>query len=497
MPAKGVSKNSGLRPDSLDRLKRSAEDGAMSSQKSESANQQAIISNANLSKSMNSYSNEEYSDQTQQYAPVDDSSTPHYDQPIESIEVEEVEMTDPGANHNTEDQPEPLQNNTLDVPTKPDLSSGRASREQSVGSLARGFKCLAVLDPPKQKYKGRSTHSPTPDPEDVIDGWGTLGRNSNFVIVQEGPREAVRFIYKIRRGYTNDRTANISDKELRISEIRDPAVGGKKSYRYTWENVAGIFGAAFQYTGARTSSRNSWSWARVEWQGLREEDMIRCKVTEGYSWIPKSDLRRFFANREACEAKIKEVWDNQEKSYVAWAKKQPGSQNRIRATTPCPLNASLLQLQQRRATSWRATSRLRTPDDRTHYPPGEGDSASPPHQRNKRTGTRSNLASLDEDTESVHSDASSESTNTTTTSDGKIDQDPSKPQGQLPIIEISRAKFVRERRSEDWKDMDPSEREKAEVRAHALYDIYKAKMLQDNEVVIKDLDMPDTTEEEL
>jgi hypothetical protein len=113
------------------------------------------------------------------------------------------------------------------------------------------------------------------------------------------------------------------------------------------------------------------------------------------------------------------------------------------------------------------------------------------------SGTRSNPVSLDEGTESVNSDASSGSTNSTATSNGKTDRDPSRPQGQLPIVEISRAKFVREKCSEDWKDMDPSEREKAEARAHALYDVYKAKMLQNNEVVIKDLDMPDATEEEL
>ncbi|KAJ5654920.1 hypothetical protein N7490_001923 [Penicillium lividum] len=495
MPSDGVTKKSISKSEHIEKLQKTVEKakkGALSRQKLESGDQQAIVSDANPNMKTKSYPDENHSDQIQRNTPVDDNSTPHHDKPIQSIEVEEIEMEDLGANRDTEDQPESMQNNTLDVPSKPNLSSVRSSREQSVGSLARGFKCLAVLDPPKKNNKDRITHSPAPDPEDVVDGWGTWRGKSTFVIVVEGPPESARFTFKLRSGYTNERTANISDKELRVTEIRDKGVGGRKPYRYTIENVAGVFGAVFEDTGVRFSTRNSCSWARVEWQGLREEDMIKCKVTEGYSWIPKSDFQRLCHGREAAEEKIKEVWDHQEGQYVAWARKQPRSENRCRSTTPCPLNNSLKRLQQQRA-----TSRLRTPDIRISSLSDDGCGTPPPNQRNNVTSTRSNPVSLDEDTESVNSDASSGSTTTTATLNGITDRDLSRPQGQLPIIEISRAKFIRERRSEDWKDMDPSEREIAEVRAHALYDIYKAKMLQDKEVVIKDLDMPDTTEEEL
>ncbi|KAJ5654975.1 hypothetical protein N7490_001978 [Penicillium lividum] len=433
------------------------------------------------------YSDEDHSDQTQQNVNVHDTSTLHPDKPIRSIEGD-IEMTD----SSTQDQQESTQNAKLNVLSKPSLSSVRSSREQSVGSLARGFKCLAVLDPPKKNNKDRITHSPAPDHEDVVDGWGTWRGKSTFVIVVEGPPESARFTFKLRSGYTNERTANISDKELRITEIRDKGVGGRKPYRYTSENVAGVFGAVFEDTGVRFSTRNSCSWARVEWKGLREEDMIKCKVTEGYSWIPKSDFQRLCHGREAAEEKIKEVWDHQEGQYVAWARKQPRSENRCRSTTPCPLNNSLKRLQQQRA-----TSRLRTPDIRISSLSDDGCGTPPPNQRNNVTSTRSNPVSLDEDTESVNSDASSGSTTTTTTSNGTSDRDPSRSQGQLPVVEISRAKFMKEKGSEKWKDMDPSERQKQEVIAHALYDIYKATMLQNNGIVVKDLDMTDSTEEEL
>ncbi|KAJ5642767.1 hypothetical protein N7490_006767 [Penicillium lividum] len=526
MPSNGVSKPISSKSGNIDRFRKVAEDESLSQQKSESGNGQAIVSDATLNKSTRSYHNEDSSDQTQQNIPVDDISAPHPEKPIRSIE-DNIEMEDFGATRKAEDQREPTQNGTLDVQSEPNRSSVRSSREQSVGSLGRGFKCLAILDPPMKNNKGRITQSPAPDPNEIVDGWGTWRGNSTFVIVQEGPPEAAWFTFKLRSKYSNERTANISDcwyhqlgtvytvkwtahvssksgseypsipyaeaaawrkvtrvypdtdKELRISEIRDLGVGGKKPYRYTSENVAGVFGAAFEDTGVRISTRNPCSWARVEWQGLREEDMIKCKITEGYSWIPKSDFERLCYRREATEAKIKETWDNQEQQYAAWAQKRPGSENRSRATTPCPLNASLIRLQQQRATSRRATSRLRTPDIRISTPAVDDN------------------VSLDEEAENVNSPAPSGLTPAVATSRELNNRGTPGPQGQTPIFEFRKADFMKNRGSEKWKDMDPSERERQEVIAEPLYEIYRATMLQGGAREVVDSSTPVSVEEEL
>ena len=497
MPSNGgVSKPKSSNSESIDKFRKVAEDESLSQQKSKSANQQSIVSDTNLSKSTKSYPDEDNSDQTKQNAPVDDDSTPHPDKPIQSIEGD-IEMTDFAATRKAEDQREPTQNGSLDVQNDPNHSDMRSSREQSVGSLRRGFKCLAILDPPMKNNKGRITQSPAPDPNEIVDGWGTWRGNSTFVIVQEGPPEAARFIFKLRSKYSNERTANISDKELRISEIRDPGVGGKKPYRYTSENVAGVFGAAFEDTGVKISTRNPCSWARVEWQGLREEDMIKCKITEGYSWIPKSDFERLCYGREATEAKIKETWDNQEQQYAAWAQKRPGSENRSRATTPCPLNASLIRLRQQKATSRRATSRLRTPDIRISTPAVDDNGTPPPSRQNDVAGTRSNPVSLDEEAENVNSPAPSGLTPAIATPNELNHRDTPGPQGQLPIVEISRAEFMKKRGSEKWKDIDPSERERQEVIAEALYELYRATILQGSAREVVDSSTPVSVEEEL
>ncbi|KAJ5559380.1 hypothetical protein N7513_001779 [Penicillium frequentans] len=141
MPSNGVSKPMSSKPGSIDRLKKVAEDTALSSQKLESAHRQAIMSDANPNMSTKSYSDESNPDQTQQNVTVDDNSTPHPDKPIRSIEGDEgneIEMTDFGANRNVDDQRELTQNGSLDVQNDLNHSDVRSSREQSVGSLAGG-----------------------------------------------------------------------------------------------------------------------------------------------------------------------------------------------------------------------------------------------------------------------------------------------------------------------------------------------------------------------
>ncbi|KAJ5982374.1 hypothetical protein N7451_012474 [Penicillium sp. IBT 35674x] len=333
--------------------------------------QQTLVSDANLNESTKPYSDENHSEA------------------IPSIEKNDIEMTDFGANRKTEDQQQPTQNGTLGVQNDPNHSDMRSSREQSI--------------------------------------------------------------------------------EFRISELKDRGVDGKKSFRYTSENVAGVFGAAFEDTGSQ--------------RGIR-----------GFQ---KTNFERLCYGREATEAKIKEVWDNQEKQYVAWAQTRPGNENRSRATTPCPLNASLIRLQGKRATSRRATSRLRTPDIRISAPAVDGNGTPPSSRQNEMAGTRSNPVSLDEEKENVNSPAPSGLTPAIATSRELNNRGPPEPQRQTPIVEISRAEFMKKRGSEKWKDMDLSERQKEEVVAEALYEIYKAAMLQNNGIEVKDLDMPASTEEDL
>ncbi|KAJ5544319.1 hypothetical protein N7513_007130 [Penicillium frequentans] len=504
MPSKGVSKTSGSKPDSIDKLKKVAEDTSLSSQKLESAHRQAIMSDANPNMSTKSYSDESNSDQTQQNVTVDDNSTPHPDKPIRSIEGDEgneIEMTDFGANRNVDDQREPTQNGSLDVvQNDPNHSDVRSSREQSVGSLAGGLRRLAILDPPMKKNKGRITQSPSPDPNEVVDGWGTLS-NSNFVIVQEGPTAYAKYTFKWRHGYTNKTTANISDRHFRVTDIED-YVDGKWKKRYGRENVVCFSGAAIQDNVAQSSTRSPCSWLRVEWTGLSDDDLKLCQITkvnedsQGHSWIPKRSAARLCYGQGGENEKVKEIWDAQERDYVAWAQKQPQSDNRSRSTTPCPLNDSVMRLRQRRATPWRATSRWETPEIRVSSPADDGHSARPSSQRNDVVGTRSNLVSVAEDTESVDPAASSKLPYTTT-SNGKNNQDTPGHEGQPPIVEISWAEFIKEQGSEKWVNMDPSERQIQEVKALALYKIYKATMLQNTEIVVKDLDRPDSTEEDL
>jgi hypothetical protein len=110
-------------------------------------------------------------------------------------------------------------------------------------------------------------------------------------------------------------------------------------------------------------------------------------------------------------------------------------------------------------------------------------------------GTRSNPVSLDEGMENVNSPAPSGATPAIATSNGMNNRDTSGPQSQTPTVEFSRAEFMKKRGSEKWKDMDLSERQKQEVIAEALYEIYKATMLQGGAREAADLSTPVSVEE--
>lgn len=495
MSSRGVSKNADPKPkassSNVGKVEQMAMDGSYSAQKLQSGMQQASISPANFNENQASSPNEDDAGQTQQGAPVGENPVRQPDEAIPSIEADDIEMEDLGPSHANNDQRQSSQNNRSDVQGNPSHPKVSSSQGQDTAGLVEGLKCLAIIDPRGKKKASCPTESKPLDPNTIVDGWGTL-RGSTFVIVQEGPPHAARFVFKFEPNYTNDRLANITDKDLRISEIQDRTASGKKVFRYTTANVAGIYGAVFENTGPRTSTRSPCSWVRIVWQNLRDDDKGRCRVSQGYSWIPKSDFARFCHGREAAEETIKEVWDNQENQYAAWAKNQPGFGGRSRGTTPCPLNASLGRLRQRRA-----TSRFQTPDLRGSSPDDDRNNTSP-SQRNNQAGTRSDPVSLDEEPDDVVSPTRPRSRPADAPSNESGNRHTAEARGQTPTVKFSKADFMQKRGSkEDWDNLSPSEKEAREVVAEALYQIYRETMLQNNGEEVKSLSTPDGMEKEL
>ncbi|KAJ5267427.1 hypothetical protein N7478_010235 [Penicillium angulare] len=187
-----------------------------------------------------------------QDAPMDDNSTHQPDRAIPSVEAYDIEMQDFSPSCANNDQRQSAQSNRPDVQSDhppPEVSSPQS---QDTAGLVEGFKCLAIIDTRGKKKANRPTESESLDPNATVDGWGTL-RGSTFVIVQEGPPYAAKFTFRYEPNYTNDCFASITDEDFRVSAIRDRTASGKKVYRYTTANVAGIYGALFENTGSRTS----------------------------------------------------------------------------------------------------------------------------------------------------------------------------------------------------------------------------------------------------
>ncbi|KAJ5267224.1 hypothetical protein N7478_010032 [Penicillium angulare] len=488
MSSKGISKNADPKqkvPSSnIGKVEKMAMEGTLPRNKLQSGLEQASVSPANSNENQPSYRDEDDLGQMQQDGPVDENSPHQPDKAIRSIESNDIEMRDLGPSH--------AENNPLDVQSDhppPEVSSPQS---QDTAGLVEGFKCLAIIDTRGKKKANRPTESEPLDPNATVDGWGTL-RGSTFVIVQEGPPHAARFTFRYEPNYTNDRFASTTDEDFRISAIRDRTASGKKVYRYTTANVAGIYGALFENTGSRTSTRSPCSWVKILWKDLRDDDKKRCKVALGFSWIPKCEFVRFCPGREAAEETIKQVWDNQENQYAAWAENQPGSGGRSRGTTPCPLNASLGRLRERRA-----TSRLRTPGVRDSSPTYGTNSTPAPSRRDTRGGTRFNPVSLDEEPDDVVSPTSPEPRPTNTASSESDNRNIAETRGQAPTVKFSQADFMRKQAiKEGWGNLSPSDKEAREVVAEALYEIYKATMLQNNGEEVKGLIASEGVEEEL
>ncbi|KAJ5100894.1 hypothetical protein N7456_006946 [Penicillium angulare] len=360
MSSTGISKRpdpkAKVAPSNVDNVVKMAENGSLSANKFQSGVEQALVYPANSNENQISYPDGDDLGRMHQDAPVEENSPHQPDKVIPSVESDDIEMQDFSPSRANNDQRQSAQSNRPDVQSDhppPEVSS---SQSQDTDGLVEGFKCLAVIDTRGKKKANRPTEGDPLDPNATVDGWGTL-RGSTFVIVQEGPPHAAKFTFRYEPNYTNDRFANTTDKDFRISAIRDRTASGKKVYRYTTANVAGIYGALIENTGSETSTRSPCSWVKILWKGLRDDDKKTCQVAmvkdddkemckvamvkdddkeryklAGFSWIPKCEFVRFCGGREAAEETIKQVWDNQENQYAAWAENQPGSGGRRRGT---------------------------------------------------------------------------------------------------------------------------------------------------------------------
>ncbi|KAJ5611999.1 hypothetical protein N7510_005193 [Penicillium lagena] len=228
------------------------------------------------------------------------------------------------------------------------------------------------------------------DGDHIVDGWGTL-RRSAFVILQYGPRHGAKYKAKYKSGYNTSGMNNISDRAERISLLKDDDGRGRKTWRYSKYNVAGIYGVAFEERKNPTKSYKSdpCVWVKIKWKNLRQEDDE--KLSRSCSWIPKSDFSRLCGDKDATESKITEVWDKQEQRYLRWLRNEPGRGNDDRSPTPCPLNAYTKEPRERRS-----TSRLDTPEMRVSSA-RRNESANPsPTGLTGREGSKSNPVNLDQ-----------------------------------------------------------------------------------------------------
>ncbi|KAJ5100962.1 hypothetical protein N7456_007014 [Penicillium angulare] len=118
-------------------------------------------------------------------------------------------------------------------------------------------------------------------------------------------------------------------------------------------------------------------------------------------------------------------------------------------------------------------------------------------RRDTRAGTRFNPVSLDEEPDNFVSPTSLEPRHTNTASSESDNRNIAETRGQAPTVKSSRADFTRKQGiKEDWGNLSPSEEEAGEVVAEALYEIYKATMLQNNGEEVKGLTVSDVVEKE-
>ena len=258
---------------------------------------------------------------------------------------------------------------------------------------------------------------------------------------------------------------NISDTAVRISQLKDRESCGKKPFRYSRENIVGIYGITSEERKTnKVYKSDACVWVKVKWKGLADDDAET--VSGGCSWIPRSDLVRFCGGQKATKIKLKEIWDKQEQRFLCWDGNEPGRGSDIRSPTPFPLDATTSQYQQRRT-----PSRLNTPAEKASSSSIHGSVPPLSSRQDERKGPQTHP--VDREQADCAKFPPVESAKITTK------QSALGLEAESCILEYSREEFMEQQAKKDkWDEADPSELEKLKVKAEALYKIYKATMLK-------------------
>ena len=380
--------------------------------------------------------------------PSDDSVIQSIERDATPIDRDDTPMPDAGLTNQTE------AGSSLSGHRHPPMTS--YSRNQT--SLSPDFRSDNELQDPELL----ASLDPSDDDEEtdaIVDGWGTL-RRSTFVILQYGPRHGARYRVKYRNGYTNDGMNNISDPTLRISQLKTGP--GNRSWRYTKHNVVGIYGIASEERDPNKRYKSDpCTWLKIKWRDLKVEDTQ--KMQNSCSWIPRSDFTRFCNGKRAADAKIKEVWNNQEERYQRVLQSDIGGAERRtedRSPTPFPLGSAARQSPERQD-----ASRLSTPAIQL-FPPRQHESPPSNAHVHPGQGSLSNPINIDRD-------------KTPYTSTGISQESTVHPQAE-PRLSIggsailNKEDFIAERaKKEAWHTMDEHTRAIQRTIAEALYHVYQ------------------------
>ncbi|CAG8181544.1 unnamed protein product, partial [Penicillium nalgiovense] len=170
----------------------------------------------------------------------------------------------------------------------PAEASTPLSRHQSSPSIASDLTSrepdfLADLSPMIPSEAGT-------DGGEIVDGFGTFRRSTIFIF-RYGPDYAAKFSAKYTDGHgVNDRR-DISNFDVRITQLRDSNDRGKY-WRYSKENVIGICGVAFEERKFpdRVYKLRRTVWAKIKWRNIAT---VGKGLFQGdYPWIPRDDFAR-------------------------------------------------------------------------------------------------------------------------------------------------------------------------------------------------------------
>ena len=295
----------------------------------------------------------------------------------------------------------------------------------------------------------------------IVDGWGNL-RGSTFVILQYGPRHGARYKLKYRHGYTNVHMNHIS-QDLRISQIK--VSPGSKIWRYTKDNVVGICGVVSEEK--KSGKSDPCTWLKIKWKDLSSEDTN--KMQHSCSWIPRSDFKRFCNGKRAADAKIKEVWEKQEKRYHRVLQSDAGRRTEDRSPTPFPLGSAA-----RQSPEQPASLRLSTPARQISSP---GQHESPPSANrptNSGGDSLSNPINLDQN-ENPRSPTSSGATAKSNVNAMQAGPQPSAGGSAI----LNEEQFMAEKATiQKWDTLDEFQLESQKTIARALYHVYRDTIME-------------------